>query len=179
MSDIEKLQKINKELKIYINESSFISTTCRNKILKIFADEFSLKLDIDNYKNVDLSIQEDFSILYREDLYQSSNKITSIDEVLERYQRFQEKADPIIKRKSIDFQGKRKFNDVANLIIVICMIFLAVAVIFLGVRAFFIGDYFDCLWLVVFILPSIVPRFKEAFHNRFVQAKNYIKKKFK
>lgn len=179
MSDTEQLQKINKELKVYINESSFISIKCRNKILKIFADEFSIKLDIDNYKNVDLSIQDNFSILYRDDFYKPSDEIVSLDEVLERYHRFQEKADPIIKKKSVDFQGKRKFNDIANLIIVICMLILAFAAVALGVHAFLSGAYFDCLWLAVFILPSIVPKFKEALYNRFIQARNYIKRIFK
>lgn len=179
MSDIENLQKINKELKVYINESSFISIKCRNRILKIFADEFAIDLDIDNYKNVDLSIQDDFSILYREDIYKSSDKIASIDELLERYHRFQEKADLIIKKKNIDFQGKRKFNDFANLVIVICMIFLALIVIYFGFHAFLTGNYYDCFWLVIFILPSIVPKFKESLQNRFIQAKQYIKRIFK
>ncbi len=30
----EILKKINKEIKIYINESNFISIKCRNKIIK-------------------------------------------------------------------------------------------------------------------------------------------------
>ena len=53
MSD--KINKINKELKVFINESSFISTKCRNKLLKIFCEVFSVDLDIGNYLNVDLS----------------------------------------------------------------------------------------------------------------------------
>ena len=32
----EKRNKINNELKIYINESSFISNKCRNQLLKMF-----------------------------------------------------------------------------------------------------------------------------------------------
>lgn len=179
MSDVEQLQKINKELKVYINESSFISIKCRNKILKIFADAFSIRLDIDNYKNVDLSIQEDFSVLYREDIYKSNEEITSIDDVLERYHQFQEKADSIIKKKSIDFQEKRKINDFFNLVIVLCMIFLAVAAIYFGVHALLSGDYFDCLWFLVFFAPSIIPKFKESLSNRFKQAKNYLKRVFK
>ena len=179
MSDIETLQKINKELKVYINESSFISTKCRNKILKIFAEEFAVDLDIDNYENVDLSIQDDFSFLYREDVYKSSETISSFDEVLERYYRFQEKADFIIKKKNIDFQEKRKFNDFANLVIVICIILLIFAVIYFGIHAFFTGNYYDCFWLVVFVIPYIVPKFKEVLQNRFIQAKQYIRKIFK
>ena len=71
----KRLNEINKELKVYINESGFISNKCRNKLLKIFEEEFNVKLDLDNYKNVDLSIKEDFKIIYRDDLYESNDKI--------------------------------------------------------------------------------------------------------
>ena len=152
MSDTETLQKINKELKVYINESSFISIKCRNKILKIFADEFAINLDIDNYKNVDLSIQDDFSISYREDIYKSSEVITSIEWI---------------------------FNYFVNLVIVICMILLSFIIIYFVFHAFLTGNYYDCLWLVVFILPSIIPRFQDVLKNRFIQAKQYIKRIFK
>ena len=72
-----------------------------------------------------------------------------------------------------------EFNDFANLVIVICMIFLALIVIYFGVHAFLTGNYYDCFWLVIFILPSIVPKFKESLQNRFIQAKQYIKRIFK
>ena len=41
MDKEETLNEINNELKTYINESSFISMKCRNKLLKMFADEFN------------------------------------------------------------------------------------------------------------------------------------------
>ena len=72
----EKRNKINNELKIYINESSFISNKCRNQLLKIFSEEFSVDLDIDNYQNVDLTINEDYSFTYREDTYHSKENHT-------------------------------------------------------------------------------------------------------
>ena len=87
------LNKINRELKVYINESSFISNKCRNKIIKIFSEEFNVNLDIDNYKNVDLSITDDFKVSYRDDLYTSSDNINSIEDVFERYERFKENSN--------------------------------------------------------------------------------------
>ena len=60
----EKLTKINNKLKIYLNEAGFISMKCRNKLLKIFCEEFLVDLDISNYKNVDLKIKDDYSVLY-------------------------------------------------------------------------------------------------------------------
>ena len=55
-------------------------------------------------------------------------------------------------------------------LIVLCVIFLV-----LGITALLSGDWFDCLWFVVFILPWIFPKIKNALHNRIIQAKNYLK----
>ncbi len=172
----EKLDKINKELKIYINESSFISMKCRNKLLEYFAEEFQLDLDIDNYKNVDLSITEDFKFIYREDTYSSKESIEGINEVLERYQRFKEKADKLLEKTEIDFKKKGKWNEISNLFM-ICLIFLiGLFIILLGIRALLVGSYFDALWLLVIIIPNIIPGLRESFRNRLIQAKNYLKK---
>lgn len=175
MSKQDTLQKINNELKVYINESSFISMKCRNRLLKLFEEEFSVDFDISNYQNVDLSIQEDFRILYREDYYESKEEITSLEEVEERYHRFQEKADQLIRRKDVDFQGRRNFNNFLNLLIVLGILLLIVFVIILVIHSLMVGNYFDCLWFLLIIVPAIVPRFKNSIENRFTQAKGYIK----
>ena len=73
MTNKEKLTKINNELKVYINESSFISMKCRNKVLKYLAEDFNVNLDIDNYQNVDVKIKEDGTIVYRGDKYKSND----------------------------------------------------------------------------------------------------------
>jgi hypothetical protein len=169
----DQINQINKELKVYINESSFISQKCRNKVLKIFAEVFGVSLDIDTYKNVDLSFQEDFQVLYREDLYKSN--VTSMKDLEEKYHSFQEKADVLIRRKNVDFQGRRNFNNFTNLIMIIFLFLLMIGILLLGIFAFFTGRYFDCLWLVVFIIPSVVPRIRENLKQRVEQAKNYIK----
>ena len=179
MNKKEILDKINNELKSYINESSFISIKCRNKLLKIFEEEFNISLDISNYKNVDLFINDDFSITYREDKYISNDKINSISDIEERYNNFIFKADKLLERKNIDFQNKSNMNNISNLIIIIGMVLLFIIVIYFGVIAFISGDYFDCLWFLVVILPWIFPKFKDSFTNRFIQAKRYIKSLFK
>ena len=175
----KRLNEINKELKVYINESSFISNRCRNKLLKYFEDEFNIKLDLDNYKNVDLSIQDDFKVLYRGDSYQSNDKIATIEEVEERYTRFKEKADQLLSRKEIDFKTKSNMNNISNLIIVICIIGIMIAALYLGVRALLTGNYFDCLWLLVILSWIISPSLKEKINSRFMQAKNYLKRLIK
>lgn len=176
---MKELNNINKELKIYINESSFISNKCRNKILKYFMEEFNINLDIGNYQNVDLEINEQFKIIYREDIYTSNDEIKTLSDVNERYERFKEKADKLLKNKKIDFDNMSNMNNISNLIIVICMILVAIIVIVLGIVAFFNGHYFDCLWFLIVIIPSIVPQFRENLRVRFTQAKKFIRKKIK
>ena len=176
---MDKLTKINNELKSYINESSFISMKCRNKLLKLFEEEFNIKLDISNYQNVDLKINEDFTITYREDKYTSSDNINSFEELEEKYNNFKLKADNLIKKKEIDFQNKSNFNNISNIIILLLLIVIGIIVLYLGVIAFISGHYFDCLWFVVFILPMIIPKFKESIKNRFIQAKSYINRLIK
>lgn len=171
----KRLNEINKELKVYINESSFISNKCRNRLLKIFEEEFSVKLDLDNYKNVDLSIKDDFKILYRDDLYESTDKIKDIEDLEERYARFKEKADKLIKRKEIDFQNKSNMNNISNLIIVICIIGIMFAALYFGIKALLNGNYYDCLWFLVILSWVVSPSLKEKINNRFIQAKNYCK----
>ena len=171
----EKRNKINNELKIYINESSFISNKCRNKLLKIFAEEFSVNLDIDNYQNVDLSINEDNTFTYREDIYKSKEKIKSFEEIEERYEKFKEKADKLIKRKDIDFDGKRNINNITNLIVVVCILLFYLIIILLSIHAFITGKYIDCFWLVFIIVPRLFPNLRENLNNRFQQAKIFFR----
>ena len=175
----EKLDTINKELKIYINEASFISMKCRNKLLKIFEEEFSVDLDISNYQNIDLEITEDYTVIYREDTYTPNEKIHSLDELTERYQKFQERADQLIKRKEIDFQNKSNWKNISNLIIIICLILISICLILLVIHSFLLGEYYNCLWFIIFIVPVIVPKLKESLTNRIIQAKNYLKSIFK
>ena len=171
----EKRNKINKELKVYINESSFISNKCRNKLLKIFSEEFSVDLDIDNYQNVDLSINEDNTFTYREDIYKSKEKIKSFEEIEERYEKFKEKADKLIKRKNINFDGKRNLNNITNLIVVVCILLFYLIITLLAIHAFITGKYIDCFWLVFITVPRLFPNLRENLDNRFQQAKIYFK----
>ena len=173
------LNKINNELKSYINETSFISMKCRNKLLKIFSEEFNIKLDISNYQNVDLKINDDFTITYREDKYTSEDNITTFKEVEERYNSFKLKADTLIKRREIDFQGKSNFNNIVNLIVLLLIFITMGIVLYLGVIAFIAGHYFDCLWFVVFIVPMIIPKLKYSLRDRLIQARDYIKRLIK
>lgn len=171
----KRLNEINKELKVYINESGFISNKCRNRLLKIFEEEFNIKLDLDNYKNVDLSIKDDFKVLYRDDLYESSVKIKDMNDLEERYARFKEKADKLLSRKEIDFKNKSNMNNISNLIIVICIIGISIIALYFGIRALLNGNYYDCLWFIIIISWIVSPSLKAKINDRFSQAKRYVK----
>ena len=179
MTNKEKLTKINNELKVYINESSFISMKCRNKVLKYLAEDFNVNLDIDNYQNVDVKIKEDGTIIYRGDKYISNDKIDSYKKKKKRYNIFKEKADKLISKKEIDFNNMSNMNNVTNLLIVIALIILCIVFIVFGIAALLSGDWFDCIWFAVVILPWLVPKFKSALTNRLIQAKNYLKRLIK
>lgn len=179
MKKEETLNKINNELKSFINESSFISMKCRNKLLKMFADEFNVVLDISTYKNVDLEVLEDFTFSYRNNIYKSDGNITNIEQFMEKYNLFKEKADSLIKRREIDFEYKSNVNNISNLIIVLCLIVAFISIIILGIIALFSGHYYDCLWFIAVVAPWLFPKFKESFTNRFIRAKNYLNRIFK
>ncbi len=174
-----ELEKINNELKVYINEASFISMKCRNKLLKIFCEEFAVNLDISNYQNVDLKITDDYKILYREDIYDSKEEINSIEKIEEKYQKFKERVEQLIKKKEINFENKSKVNNILNLFIIFLIVLAIIGIVYLVLHSFLVGDYYNCLWFMLFILPGIVPRLKETLINRFIQAKNYIKSLFR
>ena len=101
MNKEEKLNKINKELKIIIYESSFISNKCRNKIIKMLGNDFSINLPIENFKSIDVVITEDGNIIMRDEEYKRDSKI-SFDEVCELYDSFKIQADTILKKKEIN-----------------------------------------------------------------------------
>ena len=174
----EKLAKINNELKVCINEASFVSMKCRNRILKIFCEEFCVSLDISNYQNVDLKIQEDYTILYRDDVYSSEDNISDFEELEKRYLQFMERANRLIQKKEVDFQNKSNWNNIWNIIIILLLLLFLLGIILLVIRSLLIGDYYNFLWLIIFIIPMVVPRMKESLSLRIQQAKNYLKKIF-
>ena len=176
MDKEETLNEINNELKTYINESSFSSMKCRNKLLKMFADEFNINLDISNYKNVDLEVLEDFTISYRNNIYKSEDNITNIEEFMNKYNTFKEKADNLIKKREIDFNNMNNLKNIGNLIIVLCLIIAFLMFIYLGLMAILSKNYYDCFWFAIGVAPWLFPKFKESFTNRFTRAKIYLKR---
>jgi len=168
------LKKINRELKIYMNESSFISIKCRNKVISYLNEAFSVNLPIDNYKSVDITITETGSIIMRDEEYKPPEKLNK-EEIEEKYENFKIKADSLLEKKEISFESKFDKNNYLNILVLILLVIVSVAIIIYAITSFFNGDFYHCLWLLVFILPLFSPSLKE----RLRQAIDFIKRKLK
>jgi len=179
MSNMKELNKINNELKGYVNEANFISNKCRNKIIKILGEEFGIEFVLDNYANVDVKILEDGSIEMRGDKYKTPHKINDLSDIEERYNNFKVKADKILKKKNSNKNSKKDIDNIINLFVILGILIIFLFVIFILLNSFLSGDYYHMLWLMVFILPLFVPKLKDNLIARIEQARNYLKRRFK
>lgn len=175
---MKELNKINNELKSYINEANFISNKCRNKLISILGKEFNVDVKLDNYANVDAKILEDGSLEVRGDKYKNNQKYT-LEEINEHFENFKVQADKLLKKKDNSRTSKKDLDNVLNLFVILGILLVFLFVIFILLNAFLSGDFYHMLWLIVFILPLFVPNLKENLIQRVQQAKNYIKRRFK
>ena len=174
MNKKEQLKKMNTELKVYINESSFISNACRNKLIRLLGNEFGIDLPIENFARIDVSLLEDGSIEMRDEIYKQSEAL-SFDEVLGRYASFKENADSLLTRRGKKAFPNNEKNNIINLFIVVLISFLFIVLAIYATESFLAGNYINCIWLVVFLFSWLIPSVRE----RFIQAFYYIKKKIK
>ena len=98
------IDDINNEIKSIINESKFISLKLRNRIIKMLGNEFDINLPLENYENIDVTITETGNIIMRDEEYKRDISL-SIKEINERYNRFKEKADVILKKKEVNYRS--------------------------------------------------------------------------
>ncbi len=174
MEKDELLKKINKEIKVYINESTFISIKCRNKILKILGEEFSVNLPLENFKTIDVYLTKDGSIMMRGEEYKALDTLTA-EEIMERYERFVAKADVILKRKEINYYNMNDKNNLINIFVLLIMLAVLISLVIYAVKSISNGDYFNCIWLIAFMFSWMVP----GIRDRIEQAINFIKRKLK
>lgn len=175
---MKELNKINNELKSYINEANFISNKCRNKLISILGKEFNVDIKLDNYANVDAKILEDGSLEIRGDKYKNNQKYT-LEEINEHFDNFKVQADNLLKKKDNSRTNKKDIDNIINLFVILGILLVFLFIIFILLNSFLTGDFYHMLWLIVFILPLFVPNLKENLIQRVQQAKNYIKRRFK
>lgn len=175
---MKELNKLNNELKSYINEANFISNKCRNKLITILGKEFNVDVKLDNYANVDAKILEDGSLEIRGDKYKNNQKYT-LEEINEHFDNFKAQADNLLKKKDNSRTNKKDIDNIINLFVILGILLVFLFIIFILLNSFLTGDFYHMLWLIVFILPLFVPNLKENLIQRIEQAKNYIKRRFK
>ena len=170
----KKLDTINNEIKSVINESKFISIKLRNKIIKMLGNEFDINLPLENYENIDITITETGNIIMRDEEYKRDNSLT-LEEINERYNRFREQADVILKKKEINYQTMNDKSNIINLFITIVFGTLYIVAIIYLIRCFIYGNYFSCIWGIIILSSILAPSLRE----RFDRSINFIKRKIK
>lgn len=171
---MKKLRAINNELKSYINEASFISIKCRNKLIKLLGETYAIELPVENYVNIDVQLTEDGNIVMRGDTYKAPNNLT-IEEIYKKYDEFQEKAELLIKKKEANYYTKNNINNTLNIFIVIFLSMLYIVVLIFAIKAVLSLRLFTASILFTILSSMLLPNIK----NRYEQAKNFIKRKLK
>ena len=172
---MKTLKEMNNEIKVYINEAKFISNNCRNKLLKLLGETFSVDLPLENFANIDAQLQENGNIIMRGDEYETTEKVKSLEELEEKYNIFKEKADKLLKKKEKNFHQKKDIDNALNIIIVIVLSVVYLIVLLLTIRAIVSLNLFTASILVALLSSYLHPNIKD----RFEQAKNYLRRKFK
>ena len=170
----KKLDTINNEIKSIINESKFISIKLRNKIIKMLGTEFDISLPLENYENIDITITDKGNIIMRDEEYKRDSEL-SLEEINERYNRFKDQADVILKKKEINYQNINDKNNIINLLITIVFGLLYIAAVIYLIRCFMFGRFFSCIWGVLILSTYLAPPLRE----RFDRSINFIKRKMK
>lgn len=173
-NSMKTLNKINNEIKGYINQANFISQKQRNQIIKMLGEEFSIDLPLENFANIDVILTEEGNLIMRGDQYNAPTKLT-FDEVEKKYNNFKEKADAILNKKEINYYNRKDINNILNILIVIVLSVIYVFVVINAIRALLSLNLFTFSILAMILSSWLVPGIK----NRFEQAKNFLKRKFK
>lgn len=174
----KSLNKINNELKGYINEASSISDKCKMKLITLVEKHFFVDLPNDNYLNIDITLLENGNIIMRDEEYKTTKKISTSSDLVNRYSEFQRDIEELLEKNEINFEVKQRNNEIINLLVILLIIIVSIVIIIIGIRRLLIGDLFGVLWLVIIVSYYIIPASGNRIRNRFVRAKNYLTKKF-
>ena len=171
-----ELKIINDEIKDYINESNFISIKCRNKIIKMLGNEFDIDFKLDNYQTIDCEILPNGHIIMYGDEYTPK---VEIDNIEERYNNFKVKADAYLKGKDNSLKNKKIGNNILNILVILIILLLFIGLLYLFISSILIGDYFNCIWFIIFVFPWMTTRLKDSLISRLQSAKIFLKNTFK
>lgn len=172
---MKTIQSINNELKSYINEAIGISNKCKNKLLKLVEKYFYVELPKENYLHIDISLKENGNIIMREVEYQTKEEPSNYEELLKRYELFQNDVEKLLENNSTDFDAKRRNNEISNLLIVTLVFLIALLIGIYSIQTLLRGDLFGFFWIVIIIGYYILPASGNRLRNRIERAKRFIK----
>ena len=174
----KSLKSINNTLKIDINEATSIGDKCKNKLVRLVEKNFYVELPHDNYKNIDITILENGNVLMREVEYKTE-KECSLEEVMNRFDAFQEEIDKLLDTNKTNFSSMKKKNELSNLIIVLLMLIVIIIVGIYSLKQLLLGNLFGVIWIIFIIGYYIIPATGNKFRSRWDQAIRYIKSLFR
>lgn len=174
----QELDSINKQMKTYINESTGISSRCRDKLIKLVEKHFYVELPHENYLNIDITILENGNIIMRDDEYQTKTPLSKSDSLINRYSEFQKEVDTLLDKNETNFSNKKEINEIKNIIILLFILLIIIFVFFKSVELLLYRDLYGIIWLSLIIIYYIIPITGNRLKERFLKAKNYLKNKF-
>ncbi len=169
------IDDINNELKVFVNEATFISSKVLKKLIKLICKYFYVDLPMEDYLKVDIEIMENGNIIMKGDEYSSSNKPKNFDELLDRYNSFETEVKILLNKKEINFDRKRSKNDFISFLIAVFFSLLLMIIIIYSIKQILRGNIFGGVWLVFVLIPIITPKIKD----RYTGALRFLKKIFR
>ena len=173
------LQNMNNSLKQYLNQATGISNKCRRKLICLVEKHFYVELPKDNYLNIDISILENGNIVMRDVEYKTNASINNNEELEERFNNFKVDVEELLNKNETNFKDMRRKNEVANLLIVLLYIIIALLIVGYSINELLIGNLRGFVWIVLIVFIYIIPSISNNIGDRFRRAFNFIKKMFK
>lgn len=169
------LNEMNKQMKINVNEASGISDKCKRKLIQLVEKHFYVKLPKENYLNIDIEVLENSNIKMRDEEYQSGNPTTSIEELKERFNTFQEEVDNLLQKNEVNFDTLTARKERNNLIWIFFITFAIIIILLNALKQLFAGNYYGFLWIIIIIGYYVIPATGNSIRNRYIRAFNYLK----
>ena len=173
------IDKMNMQMKIFLNEASGISSQCKMKLVRLVQKHFMVDLPKDNYLNIDIVILENGDIKMRDVLYETSSPVESLEDLKKRFFAFEEEANKLINKNEVNFETLSSKKERNNLIWVIFISFAIIVISLVALIRLFSGDLYSVFWLVIMIGYYVIPATGNSIRNRYVRAARYLKSKFK
>lgn len=169
------LKEMNNQIKSYINEASGISSKCKIKLIKLVEKHFFVELPHDNYLNIDIEILENGNIIMRDKEYITTNSISDLDSLSNRYNIFKEEVETLLNKHEVNFTTMTKKSEINNLIYVFFHLFAVAVITIYCIHRLLLGDLFGCIWIVVVIGYILFPNNTASLKNKYTRAIKYLK----